>query len=115
MFRVSICYYNPADPAVFDDYYMRVHTPLVRALPGLAGFTASRCQALTPTTPVPFHLVAQLEFSSESDLQRALTSTEMRRASKDMANFAIAGAVTFWSHDLDLPTNTAGPDQSRGA
>nr|WP_218681707.1 EthD family reductase [Rhodococcus qingshengii] len=103
MFRISICYHHPDDPTAFDEHYRRIHAPLVDALPRLAGYTAGRCQALTPTTPAPYHLVTQLFFTSAQDMRTALASVEMRRASKDMANFATAGAITYWSEDLDLP------------
>jgi uncharacterized protein (TIGR02118 family) len=46
MYRVTVCYGQPTDPAAFDRHYAEVHAPLVRAVPGLSGFTGARCGSL---------------------------------------------------------------------
>ncbi len=37
MYRVTVCYGQPTDPAAFDSHYEQVHVPLVRQVPGLTG------------------------------------------------------------------------------
>ena len=44
MFRVSVCYGQPTDPAAFDNYYTTIHTPIALKIPGLAGLTTGKCR-----------------------------------------------------------------------
>jgi uncharacterized protein (TIGR02118 family) len=96
MFRVSVCYGNPTDPAAFDEYYSSTHTPLALKIPSLAGFTTGKCRSLMPDKGAPYYMVASLEFDSADDLKAALKSPEMAAASADVANFA-SGGVTLYS------------------
>ncbi|WP_338889051.1 EthD family reductase [Rhodococcus sovatensis] len=47
MFRLSICYHEPADKSAFDLHYADVHVPIVRTIPGLLGLTAGHSPAVT--------------------------------------------------------------------
>lgn len=97
MFRVSICYGRPADPAAFDEYYRSTHIPLTLQIPGLVRFTTGKPRSLDRTEP-PYHLVADLWFETAESLKAALRSDEMRAASADVANFA-TGPVTLYSQE----------------
>ncbi|WP_338889407.1 EthD family reductase [Rhodococcus sovatensis] len=99
MFSVSICYHEPADAAAFDQYYATVHAPIVRTVPGLASFTASRCRALGPGSSTPFYMVAQLSFGTADDLAAALRSSEMTSAGQDLKNFA-SEVTMYTAEDL---------------
>jgi len=94
MFKVSVCYGQPTDPAAFDDYYSTVHTPLALKIPGLTRFTAGKCQSLDRSDP-PYYMVASLYFDSAESLKYGLTSPEMREAGADVANFATGGATLY--------------------
>jgi uncharacterized protein (TIGR02118 family) len=94
MFRVAVCYGEPTDPAAFDEYYSKTHTPIALTIPGLARFTAGKCEA-PGGAPAPYYMVANLYFDTEADLKKALTSPEMAEAGKDVANFATGGATIF--------------------
>ena len=96
MFRVSVCYGLPADPAAFDEYYDSTHTPLALKVPGLASFTTGKCRSLMPGKDAPYYIVASLLFDTAEDLKTALKSPEMAAASADVANFA-TGGVTLYS------------------
>jgi len=61
MFRVTVQYQTPADPAAFEQRYRDEHVALVRALPGLQRFTLSHPQARTPGT-APY-MVAEMWFA----------------------------------------------------
>jgi uncharacterized protein (TIGR02118 family) len=94
MFRVSVCYGQPNDPAAFDDYYANTHTPLALKIPGLVSFTTGKCQSLGRGAP-PFYMVANLGFQTAESLKTALTSPEMAAASADVANFATGGSTLY--------------------
>ena len=96
MFRVSVCYGQPTDPAAFDEYYDQTHTPLALKVPGLTGFTTGKCKSLMPGQDAPYYMVASLMFDTADDLKAALKSPEMSAASSDVANFA-TGGVTLYS------------------
>jgi uncharacterized protein (TIGR02118 family) len=96
MFRVSVCYGQPTDPAAFDEYYDSTHTPLASKIPGLAGFTTGKCRSLMPGKDAPYYMVASLMFDTAEDLKAGLKSPQMAAASADVANFA-TGGVTLYS------------------
>jgi len=101
MFRVSVCYGQPTDPAAFDEYYESTHTPLARKVPGLAGFTTGKCRSLMPGQDAPYYIVASLLFDSSDDLKAALKSPEMASASEDVANFATGGVTLYSTEEID--------------
>src|ERR1700722_13584249 len=63
MYRVTVCYGQPTDPAAFDSYYAQTHVPLVRQVPGLAGFSGARCASLDRSDPA-YYFVAYLAFAT---------------------------------------------------
>ncbi|SBS79674.1 Uncharacterized 11.0 kDa protein in thcB-thcC intergenic region [uncultured Mycobacterium sp.] len=101
MFRVSVCYGQPTDPAAFDDYYEKTHTPLALKIPGLAGFTTGKCKSLMPGQEAPYYMVASLMFDTADDLKAALKSSEMGATSADVANFATGGVTLYSSEEIN--------------
>ena len=99
MYRVTVCYGQPTDPAAFDTHYAQVHAPLVRQVPGLSGFSAGRCGTLDRSDPA-YYFVATLDFATEADYRTGLGSPEMRKAGADVATFA-TGGVTMFTQQLD--------------
>jgi uncharacterized protein (TIGR02118 family) len=94
MYRVSVCYGQPADTAAFDAYYANIHVPLTLKVPHLESFTTGRCESVGRSER-PYYLVAHLGFKSANALKEALGSPEMAAAGADMRNFATGGAVMF--------------------
>jgi uncharacterized protein (TIGR02118 family) len=99
MYRLTVLYGKPADPAAFDLHYAQVHIPLARQIPGLAAFTVGHCTATDQSEP-PYYWVATLDFASEADFQAGLASPEMGKAVADVPNFA-TGSVTMFSQQID--------------
>lgn len=95
MFRVSVSYGLPTDPAAFDRYYEANHIPLVRKVPGLVGFTTGKPNSLVPGQEAPYYMVANLFFASAEEFQSALHSAEMAATNEDVANFASGGVTIF--------------------
>ena len=89
---------EPQDVAAFTDYYRSRHVAVLARWPGL--------RRVTLHTPVEWHdsaavnrgtavLLAQLEFDSLQDLDRALNSPERAAARQDFENFPpYTGRVT---------------------
>ena len=92
-YQLTALYHPPTDPAAFDKHYDEVHGPLAAKLPGLRRFTVTR-PAPGPDGAAPqYHLVAVLEWDSESEFQAAMSGPEGKAALADLANFAGAGAT----------------------
>jgi len=101
MHRFTVQYAVPADPAAFDRAYTDEHVPLVRALPGLAGF--SLCHPEPAGGDKTVYLVAQLDFANAEALQEALRSDAMAAAGRHAASLGVP--MTMFSGevvDVDL-------------
>ena len=81
MYRLTIQYQTPEDPAAFDTRYFEHHVPLCRPLPGLQSVSFSRPRALGGGE-APY-LVAELDFADAAALKTALKSPEMAAVAKD--------------------------------
>lgn len=69
-------------------HYESVHLPLARAVPGVSALLARRVTGPgDPTTP-PYFLVAEMQFASQDDFDRAMRSAENKAAGRDLGNFA---------------------------
>ncbi|WP_454787802.1 EthD family reductase [Mycolicibacterium lutetiense] len=101
MFRISVCYRKPSDPAAFDRHYADTHTPLTLMIPGLAGFTTGKPRSLMAGRDAPYYMVASLSFNSAEELKVALKSPEMAAASADVANFATGGVTLYSTEEID--------------
>jgi uncharacterized protein (TIGR02118 family) len=99
MYRVTVCYGKPTDPAAFDDHYAQVHAPLVLQVPGLSGYSSGRCGSLDRSEPA-YYYAAFLDFATEADYRTGLGSPEMGKAAADVATFA-NGGVTMFTQQLD--------------
>ncbi|WP_067666738.1 EthD family reductase [Nocardia miyunensis] len=97
--RIAVCYGAPTDPSAFDEHYRTVHIPLTLEVPGLQEFTWAKCASLDESAP-PYYAVAHLSFDTEEALQHALTSPEMKKAGRDVRNFA-TGSVTMYVEHLE--------------
>ena len=99
MYRVTVCYGKPTDPADFESHYAQVHAPLVLQVPGLSGYSSGRCGSLDRSEPA-YYYVAFLDFATEADYRTGLGSPEMGKAAADVATFA-TGGVTMFTQQLD--------------
>jgi uncharacterized protein (TIGR02118 family) len=92
--RTIVLYGRPDDPAAFDRYYAEVHTPLALAMPHLRELIVSRGDVtVMGDRAEPWHLVAQLVYDSQADMEAALASPAGQAAVADVANFATGGAT----------------------
>jgi len=96
--RLIALYNVPDDPDAFDTHYRDVHSSIIERYPGL--------QEVRLTTPVgvagrpaPFHLVAEMFFETDGDLEAALMSEPGTESARDLRNFAGAGVTLFIAPD----------------
>jgi uncharacterized protein (TIGR02118 family) len=93
MYRMTIVYGMPEDPAHFRRYYDETHIPLARRMRGLTGWN------LTWLDDDPEHiLVAALYAPDRATMDAILASPEGVAAREDLANF-VTGSVVFLSGD----------------
>ena len=96
--RLIVLYSPPDDPADFDAHYRAVHTPIVRRYPGLRDLRLTRPDGVAGRDPA-FHLMAEMAFDSEADLDEALSSEAGAESARDLRNFAGAGVTMFIAPD----------------
>ena len=99
MFRITVSYNHPEDPAQFLEHYRTVHAPLTARMTG-ATFEWGVCE--TPDgSPSPHFVVGVLTFDSKDAALAALGSEVGQEGAADMANFAGAGA-TIDMHEVTV-------------
>jgi uncharacterized protein (TIGR02118 family) len=91
MARLLVLYKTPTDSAAFDDYYMRIHAPLAKKIPGLRKYEVSHGRVASPAGDSGCHLVAILHFDDLEALKAGLSAPEGQAAAGDLANFASGG------------------------
>lgn len=101
MYRLTVLYGHPTDPAAFDRYYEEVHLPLARKIKGLRGWTIGKCESITPGEKPPYYLIVGLYADSREAFEELLASPEGQAAVADVPNFATGGA-TFMYDDEEV-------------
>ena len=93
MYRITVTYGAPADPAEFSRHYQETHAPLVNALPNLKGFTTIEGEGLDGSAG-EWHFQACLYFESKEAALAALFSEAGKATEADVASLA-SGGVTI--------------------
>jgi uncharacterized protein (TIGR02118 family) len=101
MYRLTVLYGHPKDPAEFDRYYHEIHIPLANKMKGLKGWTIGKCEPAEPGTETPYYLIVGLYAETREDLQSLLESPEGQATVADLPNFA-TGGVTFMFNDEEV-------------
>ena len=91
MAKIFAVYQQPADTAVFDDYYFNKHLPLAKTIPGLRSYEVTRGDVMGMAGKHGVYLIAILEFDSMAAIQAAMASPQGQAIAADLANFAGAG------------------------
>jgi uncharacterized protein (TIGR02118 family) len=85
--KLTITFWDPADPEAFERHYVETHGPLVEALPGLRAYEYGR--ALTNfdgSAPEAFWVVS-LTFDSEEAMHASFASPAGQLTAADTKNF----------------------------
>jgi len=96
--RLIALYNTPDDPDAFDAHYRDVHTPIVARYPNLRDIRLSKPAGVAGRPP-PYHLMAEMVFDSEADLDEAIASEAGADSARDLRNFAGAGVTMFIAPD----------------
>ena len=91
MAKLFAIYQQPADTAVFDDYYFNHHVPLAKTIPGLRSYEVTHGDVMGTAGKHGVYLVAILEFDSMAAVGAAMASPQGQAAAADLANFAAGG------------------------
>jgi uncharacterized protein (TIGR02118 family) len=106
MYRLTVLYGHPDDPAEFDRYYREVHLPLARKMKGLKGWTIGKCESAEEGEPPPYYMIVGLYADTRADLEAMLASPEGQAAVADVPKFATGGAeFMFVAEEVLLPLN----------
>lgn len=93
-------YPEPDDIEGFEEHYRDTHIPLVEATPGVQEIRQTRSSG-APSGDPEFHLVVEVVFASEDDLNTALRSDEFTAAGADLQEIAKRFGirpVAFWGN-----------------
>ena len=108
MAKLFVIYQQPADAAVFDEYYFNKHVPLAKTLPGLRGYEVTRGDVMGMAGKHGAYLVAIVELDSMAAIQAAMASPEGRATAADLGNFAGAGVDVMSSETRMISCPTGG-------
>lgn len=90
MHKLIVQYFEPTDGDDFIAAYRERHVPLVKAVPGLEGFTLT-----LPRGEGAPYLVAELFFADGEAMRSGLSSPEMAAAGADAETYDVARRAMF--------------------
>jgi len=88
MQKLVVLYPPQPDPAKFKSYYVDVHMPLVRKIPGLQALRYS-FDVASPGGDAPYFCVFEGEFADAAAFGAGMGSPEGQAAAGDVPNFAV--------------------------
>jgi uncharacterized protein (TIGR02118 family) len=84
MVNVTVLLSKSKDQERFDDYYFRVHVPLLNMLPNVTNVTVNRVFEVSNLKVSPYYM-AVFSFESHDTLNNALSSDIGRRVYEDVS------------------------------
>jgi uncharacterized protein (TIGR02118 family) len=96
MATTLVLYDPPEDPKVLDEYYIHVHVPLAKSIPGLTRFVVSNGPVSTAGS-APYRLPHEPTFDSAGAMRAGMSSPQGIAATEDVANSA--QSVTILTFD----------------
>lgn len=102
MYRLTVLYGHPQDPAEFDRYYHEVHIPIAKKMQGFKGWTIGKCESATPGQPAPYYMIVGLYTETRADLDAILASPEGQAAIADVPKFASGGCTFLFDDEVVL-------------
>ena len=94
MIKLIVLYGQPAEPSVFEDYYINTHLPLTAKIQGFEKVEFTKFISAPDGSPAAHYRMAEFWYTSPEALQTSMGSAEGQAAAADIPNFA-TGGVTF--------------------
>lgn len=98
MMKLTVLYTQPSDPEAFDDHYAAVHTPLVKAMPGLLRVETAKAAG----APGPYWRTADLYFPDADAMGAAFGSEEGKATLQDADDLVERTGSTMSTVTLQL-------------
>ena len=83
MAKLMVLYGKPTDTEEFNTHYFQIHVPLAKKIPGLRRYEVSSGPVAAPQGTSQYHMVAQLEFDSQSADAGAFDTQCSRRTQRE--------------------------------
>ncbi len=99
MYKLTVLYGHPTDPAAFDRYYYETHIPIAKKMPGIKGWTIGKCESIVAGERPPYYMIVALYGDSRESLEATLTSPEGHADVNDVPNFATGGATFIFDNE----------------
>ena len=96
--RLVALYNVPDDAEAFDAHYRDVHAHIVDRYPNLRDVRLTKPVGVAGRS-APYHLMAEMAFDTDADLDAALSSDAGVESARDLRNFAGAGVTLFIAPD----------------
>lgn len=95
MIKVTVLYGQPAQPDVFENYYVHTHLPLVADMQGIQRAELTVFAAAVDGSLPEYYRMAELYFDSQEQMESVLSSDAGKAAVADISNFATGGATVL--------------------
>jgi len=101
MYRLTVLFGHPRDPAAFERYYRQSHFVLAGKVKGIKGVSIGRLEALDPGQPTTYYRITSFYFDNREACQAALASPEGQATLADLHIFA-TGGVTLVANEEEV-------------
>ena len=93
MFKVTVLYGHPTNPADFERYYADTHLPIAARMRGQERLELTRFTPAPDGSRPAFYRMAEFVFASQEQMAKTMDSPEAKAAVADLANFATGGVT----------------------
>jgi|ERR1035437_304515 uncharacterized protein (TIGR02118 family) len=95
MNKVTLLYGHPKDPEAFEKYYKETHLPIASKMKGVTKLELTKFLSAPDGGMAAYYRMAELYFSSPSEMEQTLGSPEGQAAVADLPNFATGGVTVI--------------------
>ena len=104
MVKVLILFGIPEDASKFDEHFDVTHRALLKALPDVNQLVINHVAGVA-IGDLPYHLIVEIHFQSEQQMQRSLNSKPGLAMARNYSNFATGGTTVLFCQSRPLLTD----------
>lgn len=93
MHKITLLYAHPANPDAFEKYYAEKHLSLAAKMKAVSPLELTKLLATPDGGKPSSYRMAELYFSSQSEMEKTMSSPEGKAAAGDLSNFATGGVT----------------------